>query len=83
MDDKGELKKELEQKLLWIHYRQNMLNIIEEKLSEMRRIAEKAKDGSLSMSELEALNAKLINLAEQVRALDSESKRIEDESILE
>lgn len=64
-------------------YRQNMLDMMEEKLHEMREIAEKAKDKNLTARELESFNIKLNNLAEQVKALDGESRRIEDGKILE
>jgi len=35
------------------------------------------------LQEIESLNSRLNDLEEQVRALDSESKRIEDRKILE
>lgn len=82
MDEKQELKQELEQELQWVMYRQRMIEIMEEKLLEMKQLAELAKQGNLSARELEELNAKLSDLAAQVRALDSESRRNEDEKIL-
>jgi hypothetical protein len=60
-----------------------MLNIMEEKLLQMRLLSEQAKVGNLSSKELEVLNGRLNNLAEQVRAIDSESRRAEDGKILE
>jgi hypothetical protein len=60
-----------------------MLNIIEEKLLQMRRLSEQAKVGNLSSKELEVLNGSLKNLPEQVRAIDSESRRTADAKILE
>lgn len=60
-----------------------MLDIIDEKLLQMRQLAEKSKQGNLTLGELEALNAKINKLAAQVRALDGESRKIEDERILE
>ena len=83
MDEKEELKQELEQELQWIQYRQKMLDIIEEKLLEMRQLAERAKQENLTTGEIEAINARLNDLALQVKALDSESRRIEDGRILE
>lgn len=83
MDEKEELKKELEQELEWVKYRQKMLDLIEDKLMQMKQIAEQAKEDKLSPIELKALNDRLNNLAEQVRALDSESRKMEDEKILE
>lgn len=83
MDEKEELKLELEQELLWVQYIQKMLDIMEEKLLQMKQIAEQAKEGNLNPTELELLNDRLNNLAEQVRALDSESRKMEDGKILE
>jgi hypothetical protein len=77
MDEKQELKQELQ----WVQYRQKMLNIIEEKLLQMRLLTEDAKVGNLSLKELEVLNGRLKNLAAQVRAIDSESRRAEDGKI--
>lgn len=83
MDEREELRQELEAELQWIKYRQKMLDIIEEKLLQMSRLAEQAKYGNLTLGEIEALNTKINDLMEQVRALDSESRRIEDGKILE
>ena len=83
MDEKEELKQELEQKLQWVKYRQMMLDIIEAKLLEMREIAYQAKEENFSAVEIEALNAKINNLAAQVNALDEESRNIGNEGIVE
>ncbi|GCD08989.1 hypothetical protein [Clostridium tagluense] len=58
-------------------------DIIEAKLLQMKQIAEQAKQVNITSEELEALNAKLNNLATKVKGLDSESRRIEDGKILE
>jgi hypothetical protein len=42
MDEKEELKQQLQQELQWVHYRQRMLNIMEEKLLQMRQLADRA-----------------------------------------
>lgn len=60
-----------------------MLDIMEEKLIQMKQIAEQVKEGNLSPTELDVLNDRLNNLVEQVRALDSESRKTEDGKILE
>lgn len=83
MDEKEELKQELEQELLWIKYRKNMLDIIDEKLFQMREIAEKIKNQKLSKKEIEELNSKLNILKMQVKAIDGESRKTEDEKIIE
>ena len=83
MDEKEELKQELEQELLWVKYRKNMLDIIDEKLFQMREIAEKIKNQKLSKKEIEELNSKLNILKMQVKAIDGESRKTEDEKIIE
>lgn len=75
MREREELKTELEQELQWVIYRLRMLDIIEHKLLEMKKLAEQAKQGNLTSGELEALNARMNNLAAQVRAIDEESRK--------
>ena len=65
-----------------MQYRQKMLDIIDEKLLKMKQLAEKSKQGNRTEGELKVLNAKLNDLAAQVRALDGESRRTEDGKIL-
>ena len=83
MDEKEELKQELEQELLWVKYRKNMLDIIDEKLFQMREIAEKIKNQKLSKKEIEELNSKISILKMQVKAIDGESRKTEDGKIIE
>ncbi len=83
MDKRDELKKELEQELQWVQYRQRMLDIIDEKLLQMKKIAQQAKHGNLTEEELKVLNTRINDLAMQIRAIDSESRRIEEGRILE
>lgn len=66
MDEKEELKQELGQELLWVKYRQRMLDIIADKLLQMRELVEQAKQGSLTAGELKELNVRLNNLAAQI-----------------
>lgn len=75
MDEKEELKKELEQELQWVQYRTKMLDLIELKLLEMRELAERATNQNLDDTEREAIQKKLKELESQVNGLDSESKR--------
>jgi len=82
MEEREELKIELEQELLWVRYRQNMLDIIDEKLLQMKQLTEQVKQDNLTPRELEALSTKVNNLAAQVKALDGESRRTEDGKIL-
>lgn len=83
MDEKEKVKYELKQELQWVQYRMKMLNIMDEKLLQMKQIAAKAEGEKLSSIELKALNDRLNCLAEQIRALDSESRKTEDKKIFE
>lgn len=68
-------EEELKQELQWIHYRQKMLNIIEDKLLEMREVAEMAKNNNFTKEELGEMNIKLNDLGLQIRALNAESEK--------
>lgn len=59
-----------------------MLDIMEKKLLKMRKIAEQAKQDNIDEKYLKVLNDKINDLAAQVRALDGESRKAEDEKIL-
>lgn len=83
MNEREELEKELKEELQWVKYRQRMLDVIEEKLTKMKNIAEQAREKNLIESELRELNIELNNLSEQVKAIDSESKIISEWRILE
>lgn len=82
MDEREELKQELQQELLLVQYRMKMLDIMEGKLLQMEQLAKMAKQGNLTDLEIEALNSKINDLASQVKAIDSESRKKEDEKIL-
>lgn len=69
MDEKEKLKKELQQELQWVQYRQKILDIMEEKLLQMKQLSEQAKQGNFTERELNELNTTLNDLAVQVIAL--------------
>lgn len=74
MNEKEELIQQLQEELKWVKYRIRMLDIIEEKLLQMRAMAETAKENNLSVKEIEAINDEIHSLEEQVKAIDSESR---------
>lgn len=49
----------------------------------MKQLAQQSEHGNLTAGNLEELNARINDLAAQVIALDSESRRTEDGEILE
>jgi flagellin-like hook-associated protein FlgL len=73
MDEKEALKQGLEQELQWVLDRMKILDIIEDKLVQMREIALQAKEENLSAAEIEVLNSELNHLAAQVNALDEDN----------
>lgn len=74
MDKSEKLRLALNEELQWIQYRQKMLNIMEEKLIKMKEIVVQAQQNDISMEKIEELNHSINNLAQQVRALDEESR---------
>jgi hypothetical protein len=76
MNQKEQLRQELEEELQWVKYRQQMLYIMEKKLLKMRKIAEQAKQDNIDEKYLKVLNDKINDLAAQVRALDEESRKM-------
>lgn len=83
MDEREEIKMRLEQELQWVKYRQNMLDIMDDKLLQMKEIAEKVKWGNFTSEQLQTISNKLSNLAVQVKAIDEESRRMENGNTLE
>ncbi|MCY6483675.1 hypothetical protein OW763_04845 [Clostridium aestuarii] len=83
MNEREELIEELLQEFKLVKYRQKMLDIMEKKLFQMRCLAKQVKQENLTEKEIQVLNARVNNLAQQVRALDGESRRKEDKRILE
>ncbi|GEA29281.1 hypothetical protein [Clostridium diolis] len=82
MDEREELIHQLKAELQWIKYRMRMLDIIEEKLLQMRMMTETAKELNLSAEEINFLNIEIHNLEKKVKALDSESRKTKDDEIL-
>jgi flagellin-like hook-associated protein FlgL len=76
MDEKEELIQKLKEELEWVKYRMRMLDIIEEKLLQMRAMAKTAKENNLSVKEIEAINDEIHSLEEQIKAIDSESRNL-------
>ncbi|MBZ9688091.1 hypothetical protein G9F72_017295 [Clostridium estertheticum] len=82
-DKKEELHKQLQQEIKWAQEKQKMLNIKEVKLLQMREIAEQGKQAVVTPQQLRNLNHRLDNLAAQVSAIDSDSRRTRDGRKLE
>lgn len=83
MDEKAGLKRVLEQELQWVQHRMKNLDLIDEKLLQTRQLAVQAKHENLTTEGIEALTARMNDLAAQVRELDRESRRTEEGKIFE
>ena len=72
--DKDELehKKFLEEQLEWCKKQDGILEEIEMKLYEMKRIAEYALEHELTLDEIEELNSQLNELKREVHALEKQ-----------
>ncbi|SFF95558.1 hypothetical protein SAMN05660649_00189 [Desulfotomaculum arcticum] len=64
----------LRQQLVWVERRMGALAEIEARLTEMRALAEYARDNSLSRVQTREINAKLQGLQQEVTKLDEQSK---------
>jgi hypothetical protein len=64
----------LRHKLEWAKLRLKMLDEIESKLSEMKSIAIKAADSSLSITERQELNHLIHTLEKEINEMDAKSK---------
>ena len=73
MTEQAYVKKELEAQLEKVKQRLQILDMIEERLLQMRELAQKVVDEELTEEELQKINQQVKYMEEQVRLLDSES----------
>ncbi len=71
-----DLKKELEEQLKKVIRRLQILDMIEEKLLQMKELAQRVIDEELTDNEIQGINLKVKSLEEQVRLLNSESTEL-------
>lgn len=76
MEDKEQVKKEMEKQLERVKHRIKILDSIEEKLFKMRELAQRVIDEELSNKEIENINHQVKTLEKQVQLLNSESNGI-------
>lgn len=76
MEEKDKILAEsLKTELQWVKYRIIMLDLIEEKILQMKRISKTAKETNFGSEEIEAINTQIHDLEEQIKALDDESRK--------
>lgn len=76
MTEKEHVKQELEEQLRKVKQRLQMLDMIEEKLLQMKELAQRVVDNDLCEEEIEEINFQVKNLEEQVRLLDRQSTQL-------
>lgn len=76
MKSKYQIKKELEEEIVKTKYRIEILNLIEEKLNEMKILAQVAAGEELLDEDRKNINKKVKSLQEQVNLLNVESNGI-------
>lgn len=67
-------EKYLKEKLEWVKYRMEMLDKMEEKLREMKKLVQYAKDNDLDDEEIKEINVKLNRLKDEIVQMDEKSK---------
>ena len=70
--DQEEMKKFLEEQVAWCKWQDNILEEIENKLHEMKKIAEYARIHELPLIEVNKLNEQLNTLKQEVYALEQQ-----------
>ena len=76
MKDPEQLRKELEEQLELVKRRLQILDMIDERLYEMKRLAKKVIDEDLSRWEARKINKKVRKLEKEVKLLDRESTEL-------
>jgi len=71
-------KNRLEQELIEVKYRIQVLDTIENKLFQMKTIAEYVSDNDLSSEEMLSLNIKINRLKEKIQTLEEEIREIDN-----
>ena len=76
MENQDQAKEEIEQELEKVKYRIQIVDLIEEKLFEMRALAQRVVDEELTDEEVESINQRVQSLDQEIKLLNSESNGI-------
>lgn len=76
MPEQEQVKKQLEEQLEKVRRRLQILDMIEEKLFQMKELAQRVIDEGLTDEEIQQFNKEVQNLGEQVKLLDSEATQL-------
>lgn len=76
MTEKDQVKKKLQAQLEKVNSRLHILDMMEERLFQMKDLAQKVADENLADEEIQEINKQMRDLEEQVRLLDSEATEL-------
>ena len=76
MTQQEQVKKQLQEQLEKVRRRLQILDMIEEKLFQMKELAQRVIDENLSDKEIQDINNEVQNLGQQVKLLDSEATQL-------
>ncbi|WZL73752.1 hypothetical protein QBE52_03180 [Clostridiaceae bacterium 35-E11] len=71
-----EQRKHLEEQLEKVKQRLQLLDMMEEKLIQMKQLAQKRIEKDVTVEQIQKMNDQVRNLEKQVRLLDSESTKL-------
>lgn len=76
MTQQEQVKEQLQEQLEKVKQRLQILDMIEEKLFQMKELAQRLIDEDLSDNEIQDINNEVQNLGQQVKLLDSEATQL-------
>lgn len=76
MIEQDQVKEQLQEQLEKVKRRLQILDMIEEKLFQMKELAQRVIDEDLSDKEIQDINNEVQNLGQQVKLLDSEATQL-------
>ena len=76
MIEQDQVKEQLQEQLEKVKQRLQILDMIEEKLFQMKELAQRVIDEDLSDNEIQDINNEVQNLGQQVKLLDSEATQL-------
>jgi hypothetical protein len=76
MTEQEQVKEQLQEQLEKVKQRLQILDMIEEKLFQMKELAQRVIDEDLSDNEIQDINNEVQNLGQQVKLLDREATQL-------
>lgn len=76
MTEQEQVKEQMEEKLKKVNFRLQILDMIEDKLLKMKKLAQRVVDEDLTEKEIRDINREVQGLGEQVKLLDSQPAQL-------